>query len=150
MTETISGTSQPDVELIDRARALTPLLRASALESEASRRLSDSDIEALSDARMFELCVPKRLGGLQVNVRTLVDVIAAVAYGNGAAGWVVSLINTSAWMAALFPDQAQHDIWGSRPGERIATVFDTVGDPAAASPGADGHRACDQPQPVSD
>ena len=73
MTETISGASQPDVELIDRARALTPLLRASALESEASRRLCDSDIEALSDARMFELCVPKRLGGLQVNVRTLVD-----------------------------------------------------------------------------
>jgi 3-hydroxy-9,10-secoandrosta-1,3,5(10)-triene-9,17-dione monooxygenase len=127
MTETISGASQPDVELIDRARALTPLLRASAPESEASRRLSDGDIKALSDARLFELCVPKRLGGLQINVRTLVDVIAAVAYGNGAAGWVVSLVNTSAWMAALFPDQAQHDIWGSDPGERIATVFDPIG-----------------------
>jgi 3-hydroxy-9,10-secoandrosta-1,3,5(10)-triene-9,17-dione monooxygenase len=127
MMETISGASQPDVELIDRARALASRLRASAPESEANRRLSDSDIEALSDARLFELCVPKRLGGLQANVRTLVDVISAVAYGNGAAGWVVSLINTSAWMAALFPEQAQRDIWGSDPGERIATIFDAVG-----------------------
>jgi 3-hydroxy-9,10-secoandrosta-1,3,5(10)-triene-9,17-dione monooxygenase len=127
MAETISGASQPDTELIDQARALTPLLRASAPESEANRRLSDGDIKALSDARLFELCVPKRLGGLQTNVRTLVDAIAAVAYGNGSAGWVVSLLNTSAWMAALFPDQAQRDIWGSDPGKRIATIFEAAG-----------------------
>jgi 3-hydroxy-9,10-secoandrosta-1,3,5(10)-triene-9,17-dione monooxygenase len=127
MTETTAGASQPDTELINRALDLTPVLRASAPESEVSRRLSDGDIAVLSDAQLFELCVPKRLGGLQVNVRTLVDVIAAVAYGNGAAGWVVSLINTSAWMAALFPEQAQQDVWGSEPGERIATVFDAAG-----------------------
>ena len=137
MTETTSGASQPDAELVNRARHLTARLRASAPESEASRRLSDDDIAALSEARLFELCVPKRLGGLQTNVRTLVDVIAAVAYGNGAAGWVVSLINTSAWMAALFPEQAQLDIWGSNPGERIATIFDAAG---SAVPVAGGYR----------
>ena len=137
MTKTTSGASQPDAELVNRARDLTARLRASAPESEASRRLSDDDIAALSEARLFELCVPKRLGGLQTNVRTLVDVIAAVAYGNGAAGWVVSLINTSAWMAALFPEQAQLDIWGSNPGERIATIFDAAG---TAVPVAGGYR----------
>ena len=135
MTETISGGSQPDVELISRAQALTQALRASAPDSEATRRLSDQDIAALSEAHLFELCVPKRLGGLQVNVRTLVDVIAAVAYGNGAAGWVVSLVNTSAWMAALFPEQAQLDIWGSDPGMRIATVFDAAGTAVAVDGG---------------
>ena len=127
MTETISGASQPDIEVIKRAQALTPALRASAADSEANRRLSDEDIAALSEAHLFELCVPKRLGGLQTNVRTLVDVIAAVAYGNGAAGWVVSLVNTSAWMAALFPEQAQQDIWAGDPGERVATIFDAAG-----------------------
>jgi len=137
MTETISGASQPDIELIDRARALTATLRASAPDSEATRRLSDADIAALSDAHLFELCVPKRLGGLQTNVRTLVDVIAAVAYGNGAAGWVISLVNTSAWMAALFPERAQQDIWGDNPGERIATIFDAAG---TAAPVEGGYR----------
>jgi 3-hydroxy-9,10-secoandrosta-1,3,5(10)-triene-9,17-dione monooxygenase len=135
MTETISFSSQPEIELISRARALTPALRAGAADSEANRRLSDDDIAALSEAHLFELCVPKRLGGLQTNVRTLVDVIAAVAYGDGAAGWVVSLINTSAWMAALFPEQAQQDIWGSDPGERIATVFDAAGTAAGVDGG---------------
>ena len=141
MTETISVASQPDAELIGRARALSPALRARAADSEATRRLSDQDIAQLSEARLFELCVPKRLGGLQVNVRTLVDVIAAVAYGNGAAGWVVSLVNTSAWMAALFPEQAQQDIWGSDPGTRIATVFDAAG---TAVPVDGGYRVSGQ------
>lgn len=127
MTETISPASQPDVELIERALALTPQLRANAARSEAERRLGDDDIAALSQARLFELCVPKRLGGLQTNVRTLVDVIAAVAYGNGSAGWVTSLINTSAWMASLFAEQAQREIWRNDSGQRIATVFDAAG-----------------------
>ncbi|OYN93344.1 oxidoreductase [Enemella evansiae] len=123
-TDTISANSMPDQALIERAKALQPQLRANSKEGEAARRLPEVDAKALLEAGLLSIWVPKRLGGLETNVRTGVDVLAEVAYGNGAAGWVTGLINTSNWMAALQSDQAQQDIWGVDPKSVVSTVFD--------------------------
>ena len=109
-------------ELVARARALQPLLREHAAETEADRRVADECIAALGEAGLFEVSVPRRYGGHEATLRTMLDVSAAVAEGDGSAGWVVALVNVCNWLAALFSAQAQDEVFGS-PEPRVTGVL---------------------------
>jgi hypothetical protein len=41
--------------------------------------------------------------------------MATLAHGDGAAGWVASLVNHSAWDIGLFPTRVQDDVFGTDP-----------------------------------
>jgi len=41
--------------------------------------------------------------------------MAELGRGCGSTAWVASLINVCAWLAALFPERAQQDVWGGGP-----------------------------------
>jgi alkylation response protein AidB-like acyl-CoA dehydrogenase len=110
------------VELVARARALQPLLREHAAETETDRRVADECIAALGEAGLFEVSVPRRYGGHEATLRTMLDVSAAVAEGDGSAGWVVALVNVCNWLAALFSEQAQDEVFGS-PEPRVTGVL---------------------------
>ena len=53
-------------------------------------------------------------------MRTYLEVISEVGRGCGSTAWVASLINVCAWLASLFPDRAQRDVWGTNPDAWIA------------------------------
>ncbi|NQE93058.1 oxidoreductase [Nocardia terpenica] len=104
----------PDIsDLVDTARRLVPVLRAHAARNESERRLSGETIAALTDSGMFKLLVPKRFGGYQVPLRNFLDITATLAEGEGAASWLAAVCNSCAWMASLFPERAQHDVFGA-------------------------------------
>lgn len=123
-----------DQNLVAAARRLFPGLRERAAEVERERRLPDSTIGELHAAGLFNLFVPRRLGGQQASVRTFLDVTAEVARGCGSTGWVTALINICGWMGALYPERAQQDVWGADPGARIAGVLT----PSATAAPVDG------------
>lgn len=106
--------------LLDRAAALRPLLEANAAATDAARRLPDAVVMALRESGMCSLMVPKRFGGLETSIHTYIAVMAELGRGCGSTAWVASLINVCAWLAALFPEQAQQDVWGDNPGAWIA------------------------------
>lgn len=106
-----------------RAAALRPLLRLNAARTEAERRVPQEVIDALAEAGVFRTAVPVRFGGLEADARTMLDVSAAVAEGDGSAAWVVTLINVCAWMTGLFPDRAQEDVFGADPDARVSGVL---------------------------
>jgi alkylation response protein AidB-like acyl-CoA dehydrogenase len=64
--------------------------------------------------------VPKRFGGYQTSIRTYIEVMAEIGQGCGSSAWVASLINICEWLAALFPERAQQDVWGPDPDAWIA------------------------------
>ena len=99
--------------LIARARGIRPLLERTAAQTDSLRRLSGEVVHALRDSGLCRLMVPKRFGGHQTSIRTYIDVMAEIGQGCGSTAWVASLINVCAWLAALFPDRAQRDIWGA-------------------------------------
>lgn len=105
-----------DVELVEHARALRPLLAANGAQGADERRLPDKTVQALVEAELFKVMVPRRYDGAEGSIRTLLDVSSAVAEGDGAAGWVVSLVGVCAWMTSLFPAQAQDDVFGADAG----------------------------------
>jgi alkylation response protein AidB-like acyl-CoA dehydrogenase len=110
-------------ELVARARALRPLLAANASQGETDRRVVAESIQALTDAGLFKIAVPKRYGGYETSVRTMLDVSAAVAEADGGTAWVLTLINVSHWLVGLFPQRAQDDVFGADPAAKVSGVL---------------------------
>jgi alkylation response protein AidB-like acyl-CoA dehydrogenase len=99
--------------LIARAREIRPLLEKHASQIDSLRRLPDEVVRALRDNGLCRMMVPKRHGGHQTSVRTYVEVMAEIGRGCASAAWVASLVNVCEWLAGLFPDRAQQEVWGA-------------------------------------
>jgi 3-hydroxy-9,10-secoandrosta-1,3,5(10)-triene-9,17-dione monooxygenase len=118
-----SETPAPLSDLVKRAEGLQPLLAKNAAESDRNRRASEENIQAIADAGLFKLMVPKRYGGYEGTVRSHMEVSAALAEGCGGTAWVTALINGCAWFTSLFAKQAQDEVFGADPNARVAGVF---------------------------
>lgn len=120
-------------ELVERAAGLVPLLAKHSAWSETNRRPHDDVIEALADADFFKLRRPKRYGGFESDTRTLVDVSAELGRGDGSAAWVASVYWIPGWMACLFPDEVQDEVFAT-PDVRVCGTLS----PTATATPADG------------
>lgn len=122
--ESSIDTATPDAaELVARVRELQPLLAKNATVGEKDRRVAEESMQALTDAGIFRITVPKRYGGYQTSMRTMLDVSAAVAEADGGTAWIVTLINVCNWMASLFPAQAQDEVFGADPNAKVSGVL---------------------------
>lgn len=120
-------------ELVNRAAELVPLLQKHARWAEDNRRLHEEVVEALSDAGVFKLRRPKRYGGYEADTRTLVGVATELGRGDGSASWVGSVYWIPGWMACLFPDAVQDEVF-STPDTRVCGTLS----PSAMASAADG------------
>jgi alkylation response protein AidB-like acyl-CoA dehydrogenase len=118
-----AGPAPDTAELVARARALCPLLAANAAQGEADRRVTDESIKAMVGAGLFKIAVPKRYGGYETSVRTMLEVSAAVSEADGGTAWVLTLINVCHWLTGLFPRQAQDDVFGADPDALVSGVL---------------------------
>ncbi len=110
-------------ELVARVRELQPLLRKNAAQGEQDRRVAQESIDAIAAAGLLKIAQPKRYGGYETSMRTMLDVSAALGEADGGTAWVVTLLNVCAWMTGTFPQQAQDDIWGTNPGALVSGVL---------------------------
>ncbi|HTK60810.1 MAG TPA: acyl-CoA dehydrogenase family protein [Pseudonocardia sp.] len=121
VTRTGAGTA-PDADIIARATALVPLIREHAEQSSADRRVVPEVVTALKEAGLFGLLVPRRLGGLEGNLRTMMECVAEIARGDGSTAWAVALLNVCTWFSTTFSDQAQEEMF-STPGAKACGIF---------------------------
>jgi 3-hydroxy-9,10-secoandrosta-1,3,5(10)-triene-9,17-dione monooxygenase len=131
----MSGTSANAESLVDRAAAIRPILERNAEKTDSLRRLADENVQALKDSGLCRLMVPARFGGHQTSVRTYIDVMAELGRGCGSTSWVACLINVCAWLASLFPERAQVDVWGSNRDAWIAGSLAPNGETVAVDGG---------------
>ncbi|MBM3504252.1 MAG: acyl-CoA dehydrogenase [Alphaproteobacteria bacterium] len=108
-------------ELIDRARALVPMLRADAIATERRRTLSTEVINALFAAGLFRVFQPARYGGWQMEWGTQYDLGRVIARGCPSTAWIVCVVGTHAGYVARFPMEAQDEVWGDDHDVLIAT-----------------------------
>ncbi|MCI0383184.1 acyl-CoA dehydrogenase family protein [Streptomyces sp. CNQ085] len=120
-------------QLVRRASELVPALRENAAWSEENRRIHDDSIEALAEAGIFRMRAPARFGGYESDARTLVDVAAELGRADGSAGWTASVYWIPTWMAGLFPDHVQDEVF-STPDVRVCGTLS----PSAMAAPADG------------
>jgi alkylation response protein AidB-like acyl-CoA dehydrogenase len=112
--------------LVARAAALVPMLRAHAEATEKARRVPPASLDALSDAGVFRMMAPKRYGGDEADFETQCDVLAEIARGCPSTSWVATIYSAMAWVASVFPDEAQDEIFENRD-PRISGVFSPTG-----------------------
>ncbi|GAA4734530.1 acyl-CoA dehydrogenase family protein [Actinomycetospora chibensis] len=110
-------------ELVGRAREIVPVLARNAPRTEAERRVVEENIALIDEAGLFSIMRPRRLGGLETDIRTKLEVSRELARGCGSTAWATTLMNVCAFFAGLFPDQAQRDVLEGSPGNRIAGVL---------------------------
>src|SRR5688572_5995682 len=113
-------------QLVDRAAALAPMLRDRAPAAERARRVAPETFDALSEAGVFRMTAPARYGGYEVDFQTQCDVLAEIARGCPSTSWVATILSAMSWLAGVFPDDAQDEIFGDGD-PRISGVFSPTG-----------------------
>ncbi|MEU3983994.1 acyl-CoA dehydrogenase family protein [Streptomyces sp. NPDC026672] len=109
-----------DGQLVAKAEELKPLLREHTAGSEVDRRLVDEVNTALVEAGLFRMLVPRRSGGHEADLRTVLEVTETLGQGDGSVAWLVGVASVASWMAGLASEQAQHDLFGADADARVA------------------------------
>ena len=113
---------------IDAARALAPQIQGFAEEIERSRRLPLPLVEAVAQAGLFRLWVPRALGGEEADPMTLVRVVEEVSRADGSVGWCVAIGGGSGVFGGYLPSDSAREIYGSDPNVRMAGAFRPFGE----------------------
>jgi 3-hydroxy-9,10-secoandrosta-1,3,5(10)-triene-9,17-dione monooxygenase len=116
---TAAGQKALRAALMAKASALVPLLRAKAADTERERRIPDDVLAAIDAAQLFRLRTPRRFGGFEGDLRTYMDVVTELGRGCGSTSWVAFISIATVWIAALFPDEAQRDVFEGNPDVRF-------------------------------
>ena len=124
--------------VMERARELVPVLAKRARAAEELRRIPDETIRDLQDARLFSILQPRRVGGLELEYDAIVRVSALLARGCGSTAWVMANLANHAFMLALWPREAQDEVWNADPHALIGSAL--MFPPGRASRIAGGYR----------
>src|SRR5262245_33102039 len=114
-------------DLVERARALVPALLERVPEADRLRRIPDATIADFREAGFFRMLQPARWGGLEVEPRTFFDVQMTVAAACPSSAWVLGVVGVHSWQLALFPREAQEEVWGKDPESLISSSYAPTG-----------------------
>lgn len=107
---------------LEAARALAPRIRACADEIDARRELPRPLFEAIADAGLFHLALPRRLGGPELDLPSYVEVIEELGGADASTGWAVNQGAVFATYAARMPTAAARAIWVDVPRAVVANT----------------------------
>jgi alkylation response protein AidB-like acyl-CoA dehydrogenase len=124
-------------ELLVRAHAIGALAREGALETEQNRQVSPALIAKMREAGLFRVMQPARFDGFEYGYDVFVELVAAVATGDGSTGWVYSLGAVHPWLIACYPEEAQQEVWRQ---DRDAIAAVSYAPTGKALPEKDGYR----------
>ncbi|MFJ6393970.1 acyl-CoA dehydrogenase family protein [Streptomyces sp. NPDC091972] len=118
-------------DILARTAGLHPLVEKYAAQGEEMRRIPNEVVNALTEAGAFRLLQPRRFGGAEAGLTELVDMSSDLAHADGSTSWVTMIIAVTNWLACLFPDKAQAEVFGVDPDAKVA---------GAAAPTGTGRR----------
>jgi alkylation response protein AidB-like acyl-CoA dehydrogenase len=99
--------------ILDRARSLAPQIAALAAEIERDRRLPAPLLDALHQARLFRLMLPRSQDGLETDPVTFFHVVEAIATADASTAWCLSQAGGCATAAAYLDPNVARRIFGA-------------------------------------
>ncbi|HSE93802.1 MAG TPA: acyl-CoA dehydrogenase family protein [Methylomirabilota bacterium] len=100
---------------LDAARKLASQIRSCADETDAERELPRALFEAIADAGLFQMALPRALGCPELDLPTYVQVIEEIGKADASTGWVVNQCAIFATYAARMPRDVARAIWIDTP-----------------------------------
>jgi alkylation response protein AidB-like acyl-CoA dehydrogenase len=88
------------VDVVATARGLVPLVLAARDEAERIRHLPPRVAQAFASGGLFQMSLPRSIGGLELPPLTTFRAIEEISKADGSAGWCVMVANAiAAFMA---------------------------------------------------
>ena len=101
----------PD-ELIARAGALVPEIRALAEETERNRNLFPHIVDRIREAELLRACRPSMFGGFEYDGEVALKIAMTISAGCASTGWTVNGAVSNGLSLAHWSIEAQREIWG--------------------------------------
>ena len=112
---------------LDRVRALLPDIRERVDAAEQLRRLPEESFKAFQEAGLFRAVQPKRYGGYELDLATFYQSVIEVGEVCASSAWILGVVGIHNWQLALFPKQAQDDVWGEDSSVQLSTSLAPTG-----------------------
>lgn len=97
----------------ERARALQPLLDEHGPEMDRRREVTPEVVDALVQADMLRLLLPRNIGGQEMQLVEYARTIEALGYADASVAWFINQSNvSSATSAAAMPIEAARAVFG--------------------------------------
>ena len=123
MDTTVNDQRELAATLIGRAKALASDLRERAAEAEQQRYIHPESFKAMKDADLLRAYAPARFGGYELHPRYFWRIAAEIAKGCPSSSWVYSVMSCHSFVTALFPEQAQAEVFGADPNAGVAGIL---------------------------
>ncbi len=115
------------MSLLDEAKALAKQFADAAPGDDGLRRLSDRTWRLLLDGGFLRALQPARWGGGEVTLLEFVDAAIELSRASPSAGWVAGVIGVHPWQLALFPEEAQQEMWSRDPTTMHSSSYNPTG-----------------------
>ena len=112
---------------LEAARKIAPLVRENAGEIEKTRELPRPVFEAIADAGLFLLCVPKSLGGGEIDFPTQIRIAEVLGLADASTAWAVDQGMTFASFSAYMQPDAAREIWTNTPRSVVSNTPEPSG-----------------------
>jgi 3-hydroxy-9,10-secoandrosta-1,3,5(10)-triene-9,17-dione monooxygenase len=100
-------------ELVDRAKALRPLVRERQEESESLGTYAPDLHERFVEAGFFRITEPRMFGGYEFDLPVFFGTMLEICRADPGAGWCLTLGASHAWtVASHWPEEAQRALFG--------------------------------------
>jgi len=134
---TLSPEQDYATSVSETIREIGPLLSSKVDEEEANRRISESSLNALREAGLLHLFLPKSLGGIEAEPLAVAKAVEAIARHNATAGWTMMVANVSSWWCARLSAQGIEEVYADGADTFMAGAFHP---PMKATPVKGGYR----------
>lgn len=112
---------RPVQDFLDAAALAAPLIERRATEAEQARHQSQDVVEALRQAGLYRLLLPRALGGEETRFVDALRTVERLAYADGSAGWCAMVANVAAAsVGAYLPDGGAQRVFATGPDVLIA------------------------------
>src|SRR5919198_2513334 len=108
--------------LLEVARKLVPQIQSYAEEIEAARELPRPLFEALADAGMFHMALPRALGCPEIDLPTYIQVIEELGKADASTAWVINQGGIFATYASRMPRDIARAIWIDTPRSVVSNI----------------------------
>lgn len=123
----VEGVVPSAEELLERARAMVPTLKARAKACTRARNVPAETIAEMKEAGFFRILQPASFGGYEMHPNAFFEVQKVLAEGCMSTGWMYGVIGCHPYEMALFHEKAQAEVWGDDPDMLVSSTYQPVG-----------------------
>src|SRR6201997_1508258 len=103
------------VDFVPNARALAPLIAAAAPRIEANRELPADLVDALHEARLYRMLVPRSYGGEEISPVDYIQAIEEIAKADASTAWCIGQTSVCSTISKAMNPEVAEEIFKTNP-----------------------------------